>query len=133
MYSIMYSKMYSITLRKFPFSDITYLVKIRSFQSICFPIHKCTSITNYKLQKKITIKTQKKKITKFQTFFYKMSNLGAFGRKEGFLALSYLNCQLSLCCRETCLVTVNNYNKIWGWFCLNKVQATFDGVPNKIK
>jgi hypothetical protein len=46
----------------------------------------------------------------------------AFGRKEWFLALSHLNCQLLLCFCETCWVIVDNCDKIWGWFSMNKVQ-----------
>jgi hypothetical protein len=71
------------------------LICIRAIRS---PIYKCTSITN----------NTKNKLH----FFLKITNLVAFGRKEGFLALSHLNCQLLLCFRETCRVIVNNCNKI---------------------
>jgi hypothetical protein len=116
LYSIVYSKMYCITLREFLYSGITDLVKIRTVQLICSPIYKCTSIMNYKLSKK--------NYTKITKTNYKISNSGAFGRKESFLASSHLNCQLSSCRRETCQVTVVKCNKILGWFTMSKVQAT---------
>jgi hypothetical protein len=110
MYSIVYSKMYSITLREFLYSGITDLVKMRTFQLIHLQflnVH-LLRITNY--PKKITLKLQKQ-ITKTN---YKISNSDAFGRKESLLASSHLNCQLSSCRPEMCRVTVVNCNKILG-------------------
>jgi hypothetical protein len=52
LYFIVYSKMYSISLREFLYSGITNLVKNAYFTVYTSPISKCTSITNYKLPPK---------------------------------------------------------------------------------